>query len=464
MGEPLIVRIERKLQGHVLVDRSACSIFKVPKPLREKNKKAYEPQVISIGPYHHGKDHLKAMEVQKMNSLKFLLDRTKEIGLEMYVTALVEIEEETRKFYSESLDHIGGKELVEMMLFDGCFIIELIFHSTMHTYLTDFYLREAMRDLLLVENQLPFCVLSKLYSLSSCLPLNIAKDRMAHAAISFFDIMMPGPLITARPGNQEVKHILGLLHDLSYLSEEVKRVICTPPSSVTAVSFPCWPPCLAPASLLPRSPSSAKNLSAGVVIDPPAQAVPEKSSTQKWQFIRSATELNDAGIKFQANEGIILFDIKFQNGVISIPTLKIDDDTECILRNLVAYEQCYKGISSTCFTDYSTFMDRLINTGNDVELLCRCGILDNWLGDHEVVATMFNRLGDSVLISDTGFFYAEIFNGVNEHCNRKWNLWKANLRHNYFNTPWASISFIAAVILLLSTFVASLVFNSLLSS
>ncbi|GKV29564.1 hypothetical protein SLEP1_g38479 [Rubroshorea leprosula] len=310
-----------------------------------------------------------------------------------------------RKFYSEPLDHIGRKEFVEMMLLDGCFIIELTFHSSMKKLLTNFYMRKAMRDLLLVENQLPFSVLSKLHSLSSCLPLDIAKARMADEAIRFFGRMMPGSPINALTQNQDVKHLLGLLHDLSYSSEEVKS-----PHELIDMFTPEM---------------VVQQCSAAIV------SFPRSCDLTKWQFIRSATELNEAGIKFQKNQGK-LFDIKFQKEVMSIPTLVINDDTESILRNLVAYEQYYRGISSKCFTDYITFMDGLISTGKDVELLCHSGVLDNWLGDHEVVATMFNRLRDSVLISEAHFFYPEVLIRVNEHCNRKWNLWKENLWHNYF--------------------------------
>ncbi|GKV51015.1 hypothetical protein SLEP1_g57692 [Rubroshorea leprosula] len=134
---------------------------------------------------------------------------------------------------------------------------------------------------------------------------------------------------------------------------------------------------------------------------------------------------------------------------MSIPTLRIDDNTESILRNLVAYEQCSKGASSKCFTDYIIFMDRLINIWKDVELLSKHGVIDNWLGDNDVVAAMLNKIGDSVLISKDHFSYAETFKKVNEHCDRKWNQWMANLRHNYFNTPWAGISCVAGAFLLL---------------
>ncbi|GKV29560.1 hypothetical protein SLEP1_g38476 [Rubroshorea leprosula] len=452
--------INRKLRDPALMNSSSHMIFKVPYPLREINEKAYEPLVISIGPYHHGKKHLKAMEVQKMKSLKSILDHTGENSVERYVRALEEIKEIIRGFYSENLD-ISGEELVEMMLLDGFFIIELIFPRT--NALANINQTNVLRDLLLVENQLPFSVLSKLHSMS----MNQPNQATVQGVIDGFDGIVPGLPSQEPAGSQEgmqppaqsivrtenldAKHMLGLLHD------HVIRIPGGVPSSAAA-SSPWWwrslaqsllkwvIPCLASASA-PEDSASAPEDSASASED-------SGFKRREWDFIRSATELNEARVKFQKKEGN-LFDIEFQKGVMSIPTLQVDDDTESLFRNFVAYEQCKEGISSTPFTDYITFMDCLINTGKDVGLLYRCGVLDNWLGDHEVVATMFNRLGDSVLIFEGNFFYAKIFIEVNEHCRKRRNRWMANFRHNYVNTPWALISIIAAVILLLLTVLQS---------
>ncbi|GKV50607.1 hypothetical protein SLEP1_g57308 [Rubroshorea leprosula] len=392
-----------------------------------------------------------------MNYLRFAFFSTPEKSLEKYVTALKGMVEKIRRFYSENLDRIGEDDLVEMMLLDGFFIIGLISHGRKE--LTKFYWRNVMRDLLLVENQLPFFVLLELYSMHVVQDLREKEhphDLIVENITTYFNRMVPElpiipidvqlryrtmfdsanrPSITQPGGNVRAVHMLALLHDIVYRTLQGSRSSATAsfprPSSP---QFPRWQPCLAPA----RRPLGFCCAAEG----------PLMPADRKWRFIRSATELNEAGIKFQKKEGK-LFDIEFQKGVMSIPTLMIDDYTESIFRNFVAYEQLYGRYSAEPFTDYITFMDCLINTGKDVELLCRCGVLDNWLGDHEVVAAMFNTLRDSVLMSERDFFYSEQFNRVNKHCNRKWNLWKANLWHNYFNTPWALISFIAAVLLLL---------------
>ncbi|GLT40124.1 hypothetical protein SLA2020_142800 [Shorea laevis] len=506
---PLHVQISRKLHGDVSTDWLNCSIFKVPNHLRQINKQAYEPQVIAIGPYHHGKNpQLEKMEVYKMFYLKMLLRRRRESGLERYVTALEGMEEKARKFYSEPINHSGGENFVEMMLLDGCFIIELIRKTAMKEQrdpndhlLTHFILRRAILDLLLVENQLPFFILSKLFDMT-VMQDDEAKDFMG-MTISFLSIMMPLPgSQISRPKKKDVMHLLGLLHDcwtflpapqevhitcspgnlepheeVKYLSHKEVRSL-SPKVKLTLCSSEVLPdvrviadyssdedllvkgrpkliPCAAPLVRFPppkeSNPSISSESSEEEEIVPIESIYPER---KEWGFIRSATELREAGINFKKIEGR-LFDIEFQKGVMSIPTLTINDDTESILRNLVAYEQCFKRTSPKYFTDYITFMDCLINTGKDVELLCRRKVIDNWLGDHEVVAAKFNKLRDSVLISEEDFSYAKIFKKVNDHCDRKWNQSKANLWHNYFNTPWASISFLAAVFLLLLTVLQS---------
>ncbi|GKV50851.1 hypothetical protein SLEP1_g57534 [Rubroshorea leprosula] len=180
-----------------------------------------------------------------------------------------------------------------------------------------------------------------------------------------------------------------------------------------------------------------------------------KPKDENWTYIRSATELREAGIKFEmveteGKDERCLFDIKFEKGILEMPKLTIEDDTESLYRNLIACEQ-FDHRHPKFLAQYVRLMDSLINSGKDVELLCKSGVIDNWLGNDESVAVLFNRLGDHVGFSKEKFFYAQLFKDVNKHYKTPWNAWKANLRHKYFNTPWALISFLAATLLLLLT-------------
>ncbi|MFQ6650690.1 hypothetical protein Gotur_022794 [Gossypium turneri] len=89
--------------------------------------------------------------------------------------------------------------------------------------------------------------------------------------------------------------------------------------------------------------------------------------------------------------------------------------------------------------------------GKDVELLRKSGIIDNWLGDDEAVTKIFNKLGYFVYYDTEAFYYEDIADRVNKHCKKDWNIWKAKLKKDYFNTPWSPISFLAALVLLLIT-------------
>ncbi|KAK8625427.1 hypothetical protein V6N13_090299 [Hibiscus sabdariffa] len=294
------------------------------------------------------------------------------------------------------------------MVYDGCFIVQLLrFRIVGDIFKERGILPEILNDLLLLENQLPFVVLSELYHIIA--PEDV--QQLAHHALSFFrksslfhlfdDDLLP---------NKDIKHLLHL-------------------------------------------PLTAS----------------EPTSQRKMKFIGNATELDDAGINFlgvtlekmkEPKQGIETeFDIMFTKDtkVLMIPTLRVADLTERRLRNYIAYEQFIPSDDEpTYFSDYVSFMDNLINTSKDVQLLRKSGIIENCLGDDEAVAQMFNRLMDSVWSPEDDFYYAEIFERVDEHCQKRWNRWKALLKKNYFYSPWSHISFFAATVLLLLTIVQTI--------
>ncbi|KAL7209728.1 hypothetical protein ACSBR1_031314 [Camellia fascicularis] len=176
----------------------------------------------------------------------------------------------------------------------------------------------------------------------------------------------------------------------------------------------------------------------------------------------TATELQEAEVDFKMVNRSSIFDINFTNGVVEIPQLRVTDTIESPLRNLVAYEQCLPDAYPKYVCDYIAFMDWLINSSQDVEILRRSGIIQNWIGDDEVVNTMLNKIDKNIMISVTPFNYSEISNKLNKHCKKWLNVWMANLRRNYFNSPWSLLSFLAAVLLLVLTILQTVL--SILSS
>lgn len=92
---------------------------------------------------------------------------------------------------------------------------------------------------------------------------------------------------------------------------------------------------------------------------------------------------------------------------MKIPTIRIEEDTESMFRNLIIYEQFFPGLYDR-FVCYVKFVDCLISTGKDAELLSECRILDNYYGDDEAAAKIFNSLAYSVLIITCGSYYGDI--------------------------------------------------------
>ncbi|GMP86427.1 hypothetical protein CsSME_00039209 [Camellia sinensis var. sinensis] len=180
-----------------------------------------------------------------------------------------------------------------------------------------------------------------------------------------------------------------------------------------------------------------------------------KNQTTRFKIL-CMIELQDAGVKFEAveddNDGLNLsmFDIRFDHGLFKIPKFKATDLTETFFRNIIAYEQHSSDDKPKYFADYTYFMDQLINYKEDVTQLRRHEVLENWLGDDEVVAVMFNDLGRGTIIMPS-FYYAEQCSKVNAHCKRWWNRRVASLKHDYFKNIWVTVATIAVGFLLLLT-------------
>ncbi|XP_049354611.1 putative UPF0481 protein At3g02645 [Solanum verrucosum] len=134
----------------------------------------------------------------------------------------------------------------------------------------------------------------------------------------------------------------------------------------------------------------------------------------------------------------------------SFPKLELGD-TETLLRNVIAYEKQSSDVQlSKYFSHYAVFMDNLIDSEKDVNLLRQEGIIVNLMGDDKDVASLFNKIGNAVTLYPD-FYYNEEFKQAIEYSEKPWNTMKANLKHNYFSSPWVGASIVAAIILLILT-------------
>ncbi|XXG72849.1 hypothetical protein AAC387_Pa07g1857 [Persea americana] len=381
--------------------RFSCSIYRVPHFLRQYNEKVYDPQVVSIGPFHYEKrkNQLREMEGHKWRYLQDIISRNGEGSLERYLAVLNKLEEKARKCYSEVFPLLDSKSFVEMMLLDACFIIEFFRKKNSPERVGDVIFKPKwlepaiVGDLIMLENQIPYFILHHLFDrIDGCgqhsileiaaafLPDAIAKESLKHSDIQI----------------QHLSHLL--LHT-----------------------------------------------------NPFVLAKEDSSEPTAFQKIPCASKLKEAGIKFRISDGPhSLLDIKFQNGVIEIPPMEFWDKYNLVFLNLVAFEQCYCPCKKY-ITAYIAFMNSLISTGKDVEILCREGIIENWIGSDGDMVSLFNNMVRELTVREEDFYLSRICKEINQYCEGTWPKTRATLVHDYFRNRWAIISFFAALFLLLLT-------------
>uniref|UniRef100_A0A6N2N5B4 Uncharacterized protein n=1 Tax=Salix viminalis TaxID=40686 RepID=A0A6N2N5B4_SALVM len=136
----------------------------------ESNKKCYEPMVVSIGPYYRGKyGDFQEMEKFKVNMVRTFVQQSNKHIDEFYKT-VVDVAEEARRCYVEdgSVELDDMTEFTKMMFLDGCFVIQFM-HCLLDDHenlkMTSHVAALVARDILLLENQLPFLVLRPLMNL-----------------------------------------------------------------------------------------------------------------------------------------------------------------------------------------------------------------------------------------------------------------------------------------------------------
>jgi hypothetical protein len=166
----------------------------------------------------------------------------------------------------------------------------------------------------------------------------------------------------------------------------------------------------------------------------------------------SAVKLRKAGVKFQVTHDKCLVNIKFEKGVLKIPRLEVDCSFERLVRNIMALEQCcYQSEAYVC--NYIKFMDLLINSAEDVDLLAQNGIILNWLGDDAVVSKMIKKLCET--ITDT-YTYDDLCRKMNAHYENRWNHMKATLKIVYFPRVWRGSATVTAAIMLILTLIQTI--------
>uniref|UniRef100_A0A6N2LQC7 Uncharacterized protein n=1 Tax=Salix viminalis TaxID=40686 RepID=A0A6N2LQC7_SALVM len=404
-----INEIATSLRDHLKTKRvfsRACCIYRVPARLRRLKEEAYTPRVVSIGPIHHGKENLKAMEDHKIMYLQEFLERSK-VSVEDLINVVRDNETELRDCYAESID-LSRKDFATMILLDAIFIIMVLlkrnyigesneYRRRDQIFFRPFKVDDVVLDMCLLENQLPFFFLEKLFGLY---PTNCTIMKLT------FEFLQGKWRDWVNKENWEKINSSNVLHFVDLL----KR--CQQPEESECQQ-------------------------------------PEESEPAIWSFSSAptATELHQSGVKFKNPERNSLIDVRFSNGILEIPQLAIDDNTEILFRNVQTFEQCHHQNGNMFVSNYISFISGLVRAPNDVEVLVRNENLKNLLNSDEAVSNILYQLQQENYIDRR--FLIGIRKDLNSHCRKRRHKWKATLKMVYFNNPWTGISVAAAAFLLI---------------
>ncbi|KAL2640880.1 hypothetical protein AAZV13_06G259200 [Glycine max] len=370
-GDVVRINIEEMLEGAKAPVTTECCIYKVPLSIRRHNEEAYTPEVVSIGPFHHGHPHLQDMEKHKLFYSKAFLKRT-QTTLYSFIGQIEEMEPEFRRCYSHTLE-FSKEQLVKIIFVDCAFILELFYR---------FDSGERKEDIL-------FNLSFSSRGGPSFLKLTFSFFKeFNRSGLNFNNI-------------NRIRHFTDLIRTFH-------------------------------------------------LQDP----LPSRIDGKIIKHLPSATELSEAGLRFKVLESeSCLLKLDFSGRVLEIPQLVVEDPTETLFRNMVALEQCHYPFQSY-ITDYVCFLDFLVNTNRDVDILVQERVFINWLGDTDSVATMINGLMKDIATSnDTSSQYLDVCEKLNAFHKNPWRKLKSTLRRDYCRGPWQTAASTAAIILLILSFV-----------
>ncbi|KAG2668438.1 hypothetical protein I3760_15G160300 [Carya illinoinensis] len=381
-GLDIIRKCER--QKPVIISRSGWSTMKVPAPMFKVDKGAYVPKIVSIGPFHYNEPSLRAMQTQKRRFLNRLIQNKtgQPILKENLKNAMRELEEMTRNFYAEDFQAIKSNDFVQMMLLDGCFIVEILrLYEKKYVgepiFETRWILSNISRDLLLLENQLPMFVLQKIFELTT--GEGEASPDLNTLALGFFKPLRLGKDEFATRKLKKCTdgyiHLLALFHSTLTSKDNIY-----------------------PKQLAKREKKKKHLIRPG----------------KGW--VHNAKTLRYAGIELKNNSDSIL-DIQLKGKTLNIPTMTIHDGTNPLLRNLIAYEQNNRS-AAPYFCCLAVFLGSIVDTIEDVKILRDAGIIKQAKGGDEEVANLLNNLTNGLVfdIDKEDCYMIEQIENINRLC------------------------------------------------
>ncbi|KAG6649653.1 hypothetical protein I3843_07G221200 [Carya illinoinensis] len=506
-----VIQISRALEEGFEDNDEAVpiSIFNVPKTLMSMKPETYAPQLVALGPYHHQRLELLEMEHYKLASAKRVQNNIKQIKFRDLVNSIAESDSIIRACHLRFLE-FDREKLAWMFAIDASFLLECL-----HTYaskterslmrispkmahLIDHKRKKTahhaiLRDIIMLENQIPLFLLREVHGFYQ------HEDHLASMLLGFCKDLSPIKCVNSQHFREECFERAHLLELLYYMvtpklllvadceqekSEDFEENIGWFKKALKSILTAVFYINLAPLRLINKicKSKSVKILlalpftilsyilnlgnkgtvdinslisSAGSMADEVESAsheMKDESPLAEEIAIPSVSDLQKIGVKFRpAKGGLGTVNFEKSSGKFYLPVIHLDDNSEVVLRNLVAYEACIAP-EVMVLTRYTELMNGIIDSEEDVRILREAGIIVNRLKSDVEVTTLWNGMTKSLSLTKVPILDKAI-EGANTHYSRSWKVKMNVTMKKYVFASWPFLTFLAANILMLLSIV-----------
>ncbi|KAL5795034.1 hypothetical protein ACOSP7_003628 [Xanthoceras sorbifolium] len=342
-----------------------CCIYQIPHNIKRR-REFYTPLLFSIGPLHYGKVELAAveMEKQKLRCYDKFCSRLYGTWQEEFKSFIQHHETRIRNTYRyiSGTCTLSSDVFRKMILYDSVFILELLisYHEGGNDgILNQSFLKDSIirRDLLLLENQVPYFILDKLHKLMIA-DIGIYYDYPSLLILScnFLRICMPKEVLSM-PKKEYDKIKVAHFTDLARY---------------------------ALVGILPRDLGR---------------------SSGNFMAVPTASTLKKSGVRLESGGSIL--DIKCLRTKflvwrceLQLPHLKVNMFSESIFGNIRALEQCGYDLMSSHFTNFLFLMRCLVNNEEDLDLLVTEKIISNKFGNAVEVVKLLKRVSEEITLPE----------------------------------------------------------------
>ncbi|CAM0911146.1 unnamed protein product [Alopecurus aequalis] len=499
--------VRRRMESGAEELGAVAKVFDVPKLLRATKPEAYAPQHFAIGPYHYQRPELRDMERYKLAAAKRAEKLfAGELKFDDLVQKFVGMMEMVRAPYHRFLD-LNEQTLAWMMAIDTCFLLDFLesYHVEEATDMVSSatnWINAMVRDAMMLENQIPLFLFAGALQLRHASE-EVAADAMRSVLDRFIREVCPikTTALTLAGDIAKNAHLLDLLYhflvpasavfaedmadlppmvpeellSMEALEQQVPDYDKVKQACLHVSSLDVAPVRFIKKNLISKPLSVASSLPGKIMSKVPLLSVLTpiigklmattdveaqlkgvnlssiiNSPLVQEIMIPSVTQLAGCGVRFApAPEGMAGIAFDMATATLTLPVIRLDGNTEVILRNLVAYETAaVRG--PLVMARYTELMNGIIDTAKDVKILRECGIIFNGMKSDKEAADMWNGMCRAVRPSKVPLMDG-VIREVNAHRNRRAAVKAKRLLKRYVFRSWKILTLLAAVVLLLMT-------------